>query len=88
MVELKKNLKCRGCVYYEPVRPNLPVYQSLSCLKTPNKLYEDIFILKSLSIKKLINREIDKLINVKVLLKLFIKTLFQMEQNIPQLLIH
>ena len=88
MVKLKQNLKCRDCVYYEPVRSNVPVYQSLSCLKTPNKLYEDIFISKSLSIKKLINREIDKLINVKVLLKLFIKTLFQMEQNIPQLLIH
>ena len=88
MVKLKQNLKCRDCVYYEPIRSNVPVYQSLSCLKTPNKLYEYIFISKSFSVKKMINREIDKLINMKMLQKVFIKTLFQMEQNIPQYLIH
>ena len=48
VVKLKRDLKYRGHVYFEPVRPNI-IYQALTYLKLHNKFYKDIFIAKSLS---------------------------------------
>ena len=44
VVKLKRDLKYRGYVYFEPVRPNV-ICQALNYLKTHNKFYEDISIL-------------------------------------------
>ena len=54
MVKLKRDLKYRGYVYFEPVRPNV-IYQALNYLKTHNKFYEDISISAGLSGKEMIN---------------------------------
>ena len=48
LVKLKSNLKYRGYVYFEPVRPHI-IYQALTYLKSHNKLYEDISVRKDLS---------------------------------------
>ena len=42
-VKLRQDVKYRGYVYFESVRPNI-IYQTLYYLKTHNKFYEDIFI--------------------------------------------
>ena len=47
-MKLKRDLKYRGYVYFEPVRPHI-VYQVLTYLKSYNKFYEDISIAKGLS---------------------------------------
>ena len=43
VVKLRQDVKYRGYVYFESVRPNI-TYQTLNYLKTHNKFYEDIFI--------------------------------------------
>ena len=48
VVKLKRDLKYRGHVYFEPVRPHV-IYQALIHLKSHNKFYEDISIAKGLS---------------------------------------
>ena len=48
VVKLKRNLKYRGHVYFELVRPYI-VYQAITYLKSYNKFYEDISIAKGLS---------------------------------------
>ena len=47
-VKLKRDLKYRGLVYFEPVRRHI-VYQTLTYLKSYNKFYEDISIAKGFS---------------------------------------
>ena len=54
VVKLKRDLKLRGYVYFEPVRPNV-IYHALNYLKTRNKFYGDISISKGLSSRKMIN---------------------------------
>ena len=51
VVKLKRELKDRGYVYFETVRPNV-IYQVLNYLKTHNKFYNDISISVGLSSKK------------------------------------
>ena len=48
LVKLKSDLKYRGHVYFEPVRPHI-IYQALTYLKSHNKFYEDISAIKDLS---------------------------------------
>ena len=52
VVKLKRDLKYRGYVYFEPVRLNV-IYQALNYLKTHNKFYEDISISEGLSSKEM-----------------------------------
>ena len=54
LIKLKRDLKYRGYVYFEPVRPNA-IYQALNYLKTHHKIYEDIAISEGLSSKEMIN---------------------------------
>ena len=51
VVKLKRELKHRGYVYFETVRPNV-IYQALNYLKIHNKFYNDISISVGLSSKK------------------------------------
>ena len=53
VVKLKRDLKYRGHVYFEPIRPHV-IYQALIYLKSHNKFYEDISIAKSLSSEDLL----------------------------------
>ena len=55
MVKLKCDLKYRGHGYFEPVRPNIIIYQALAYLKSHNKFYEDISITKGLSSEDMSN---------------------------------
>ena len=48
VVKLKRDLKYRGNVYFEPVRSHV-IYQALIYLKPHNKFYEDISIAKGFS---------------------------------------
>ena len=48
VVKLKRDVKNRGHVYFEPVRPTI-IYQALTYLKLHNKFYKDISIVKGLS---------------------------------------
>ena len=48
VVKLKRDLKYRGHVYFEPIRPHV-IYQAMIYLKSHNKFYEDISVAKSLS---------------------------------------
>ena len=48
VVKLKRDLKYRGHVYFEPVCPHV-IYQVLIYLKSHNKFYEDISLAKGLS---------------------------------------
>ena len=48
VVKLKRDLKYRGRVYFEPVRPHT-IYQVLTYWKSHNKFYEAISIAKSLA---------------------------------------
>ena len=48
VVKLKRNLKYKGHIYFQPVRPHI-VYQALTYLKSYNKFYQDISIAKGLS---------------------------------------
>ena len=48
VVKLKRDLKYRGHVYFEPVRAHI-IYQALIYLKLHNKYYKDISIAKGLS---------------------------------------
>ena len=70
-VKLKRDLKYRGYVYFEPVCANV-IYQVLNYLKTRNKFYEDIPILEGLSSKEMINfsetnehQDIDESVHIK-----------------------
>ena len=54
VVKLQRDLKYKGYIYFEPVRPNV-IYQGLNYLRTRNKFYEDISILEGLSSKEMIN---------------------------------
>ena len=53
-VKLKRDLKYKGYIYFEPVRPNV-IYQGLNYLRTHNKFYEDISISEGFSSKEMIN---------------------------------
>ena len=48
MVKLKRDLKYRGHLYFDPVGPHV-IYQALIYLKSHNNFYEDISIAKGLS---------------------------------------
>ena len=48
VVNLKRDLKYRGHVYFEPVRPHI-VYQARTQLKSHYKFYDDISVAKSSS---------------------------------------
>ena len=50
-VKLKRDLKYRGHVYFEPVRSHI-VYQALTYLKSYNKFYDDISIAKGLFVRR------------------------------------
>ena len=54
VVKLEHNFKFRGHVYFEPVRPNMVIYQVLAYLKSHHKFYEDISIAKGLSSKDML----------------------------------
>ena len=54
VVKLKRDLKYRGYLYFEPVCPNV-IYEPLHYLKTHNKFYENISVSKGLSSKEMIN---------------------------------
>ena len=54
VVKLKRDLKYRGYVYFEPVHQNV-ICQALNYLKTHNKFYEDISIFERLSRKEIID---------------------------------
>ena len=54
VVKLKRDLKYRGYVYFEPVCPNV-IYQALNYLKPHNKFYENSSISEGLSSKEMIN---------------------------------
>ena len=53
VVKLKRDLKYRGYVYFESVRPNV-IYHALNYLKTHNKFYQDISISEGLLSKEMI----------------------------------
>ena len=53
-VKLKRDLKYRGHLYFEPVRPHI-VYQALTCLKCYNKFFENKSIAKGISSKDMFN---------------------------------
>ena len=53
VVKLNRDLKYRGYVYFEQVRPNV-IHQALNYLKTHNKFYEYISISEGLSSKEII----------------------------------
>ena len=52
VVKLKRDLKYRGHIYFEAVRPHI-LYQALTYLKSYNKFHEDISIAKGLSNEKM-----------------------------------
>ena len=54
VIKLKRDLKYRGHVYFEPVRPNA-IYGALHYLKTHNKFYEDIAIQEGLTSNEILN---------------------------------
>ena len=54
MLNLKCELKYRGHVYFEPVCPHI-IYQALTYLKSHNRIYEDISIIKSFSSEDMLN---------------------------------
>ena len=51
---MKRDLKYRGHVYFEPVLPEI-IYQAPIYLKLHNKFYEDISITKGLSREGMLN---------------------------------
>ena len=60
VVKLKRDLKYKGYVYFDPLRLNF-IYQALNFLKALNKFCEDISISRGLSSKEMINfSDIDK----------------------------
>ena len=48
VVKLKRDLKYRGHVYFEPACPHV-IYQALACLKSHRKFYADISIARVFS---------------------------------------
>ena len=54
VVKLKRDLKYRGHVYFEPVRPQA-IYQALNYLKVHNNFYEDISIQEGLTGNEMLN---------------------------------
>ena len=54
MVKWKKDLKYRGYVHFDPISPNV-IYQTLNCLRTRNRFYEDISFSEGFSSKEMIN---------------------------------
>ena len=54
VVKWKRDIHCRGYVYFEPVCPNV-MYQALNYLKTHNKFYEDIYFSECFSSKEMTN---------------------------------
>ena len=48
VVKLKRDLKYKGHVYFEPICAHV-IYQTLTYLKSHNKFYEDVSIAKGLS---------------------------------------
>ena len=54
VVKLKRDLKYRGYIYFEPVCPNV-ICQALNYLKTHRIFYEDISISEGLPSKEMIN---------------------------------
>ena len=50
MVKLKRDLKYRGYVYFEPVRSNV-IYRTLNYIRTDNNFYKDTSISEGLSNK-------------------------------------
>ena len=84
MIKLKRDLKSRGYVYFEPVVPTV-IYKSLNYLK--NAPQGDIPTSEGISSKETINFSgIDKYENVAESIPP--PKLFQMKQNIVQLRIH
>ena len=84
VVKVKRDLKYRGYVYFEPVCPDV-IYQAQVYFKTHNKFYEDISILEGLSSKEMINfsgldehQDVTESSQKKI----------QLEQNMVQLRIH
>ena len=53
-VKLKRDLKYRGHVYFEPVCPHI-IYHVLTYLKSRNKFYEDISVTKGFSGEDMLN---------------------------------
>ena len=51
---MKRDLQCRGHVYFEPVFPHI-ICQVLAYLKPHNKFYEDISVTKGLSDEDMFN---------------------------------
>ena len=54
LVKLKRDLKYRGHVYFEPVRPTV-VHNALNYLKSHNKFYEDISVRQDFATNDMIN---------------------------------
>ena len=53
-VKLKRHLRYRGYVYFEPVRPSV-IYEALNYLKRKNKFYKDISISYGLNSQEILN---------------------------------
>ena len=53
-VKLKRHLRYRGYVYFEPVRPSV-IYEALNYLKRKNKFYKDISISYGLNSQETLN---------------------------------
>ena len=85
MVKWKQDLNYRGYVYFDPISLNL-IYQTLNCLRTRNRFYEDISFSEGFSSKEMMNFSgIDK---HQDLAKVFIKISFRMKNETIQLRIH
>ena len=54
VVKLKQDVKNRGHVYFEPVRPHI-IYQALTYLKLYNKFYKDTSIVKGKEMTENVN---------------------------------
>ena len=54
LVKLKRHVKYRGYVYFEPVRSS-GIYEALSYLKGKNKFYKDISISYGLNSQEILN---------------------------------
>lgn len=78
VVKLKRDLKHRVHIYFEPVRP-LVIYQKLGYLKSHKKLYEDISIAEGLSSADMF--KFPDIVEIQRKNKNIMKKLFLIEKN-------
>ena len=78
LVKLKRDLKYRGHVYFEPVCQHI-IYQALTYLKSHNKFYEDISVTKAPSGEDMLIFLI--LMKIKKKLIVLLKMVIRMEKK-------